>query len=194
MPRARRTRATQIREAQRADERTFAYFARFRTALTARFGNDPLLSMLEWTEQEAQALVHAHADGPGEHVIYQTGKWISTDGRELKPWAPRAPTSLTRLRLSAVSEPMLREKLRAYRAQPAKAADSLAGVKVGYFGKPFDRLVAEITVIGMSLFGLSAIVLDPDGAGARRRGLPPTRAPSARPQRASSASPSRAEA
>ena len=153
-------RTIQIREAQRADERTFAYFARFRTALTARFGNDPLLSMLEWSEQEAQALVHAHADGPGELVIFQTGKWISTDGRELKPWAPHAPTSMTRFRLSAVSEPMLREKFRAYRAQPAKAADSLAGVKVGYFGKPFDRLVAQITVIGMASFGLSAMVLD----------------------------------
>ena len=56
---------------------------------------------------------------------------------------------LTRFRLSAVSESMLREKFRAYRAQPAKAADSLAKVKVGYFGKPFDRLIAEVTVIGM---------------------------------------------
>jgi hypothetical protein len=153
-------RTIQIREAQRADERTFAYFARFRTALTARFGNDPLLSMLEWSEQEAQALVHAQANGPGEHVIYQTGKWIYTDGRELKPWAPQAPTSLTRFRLSAVSEPMLREKLRAYRAQSAKAADSLAGVKVGYFGKPFDRLLAEVTVVGMTSFGISVIAFD----------------------------------
>jgi len=55
---------------------------------------------------------------------------------------------------------MLREKIRAYRAQPAKAADQLGTVKVGYFGKPFDRLVAEITVIGTSSFGLSAMVLD----------------------------------
>ena len=34
--------------------------------------------------------MHATPDGPAEHVIYQTGNWISTDGRELKPWAPNA--------------------------------------------------------------------------------------------------------
>ena len=91
----------------------------------------------------------------------QTGNWIGTDGRELKPWAPNALPALTRFRLSAVSESMLREKFRAYRAQPAKAADSFAKIKVGYFGTPFDRLIAEVTVIGMGAsFSMSAIAFD----------------------------------
>ena len=154
------TRAIQIREAQRTDERTFAYFGKFRTALTARFGADPLLSMLAFDEQEGQALVHKTPEGPAEHVIFQTGKWISTDGRQLKPWAPGASPAVARFRLSAVGEPFLRDKFRAYRAQPAKAADHLGAVKVGYFGNPFDRLIAEIQVLGMTTGGLSVIAFD----------------------------------
>jgi hypothetical protein len=150
-----------VREAQRADERTFAYFARFRAALIQRFGADPLLTKLKWSEQEGEALVHKAPDAPAQHVIWQAGNWISTDGRELKPWAPGADPATARFRLSQVSEAMLRERFKAYRAQPAKAADHLGDVTVGYFGKPFDRLLAEVTVVGMSgSFGMSAIAFD----------------------------------
>lgn len=154
------TRAIQIREAQRTDERTFAYFAQFRTALAARFGADPLLSMLAFDEQEGHALVHKSPDAPAEHVIYQAGKWIGTDGRQLKPWAPGADPAVAHFRLSAVSEPMLREKFRAYRTQPGKATDHLGMVTVGYFGTPFNRLMAEVTVASMTTFGLSVWAFD----------------------------------
>jgi len=153
-------RSIQIREAQRTDGRTFAYFGQFRAALTARFGPDPVLTMLVFDEQEGQALVHKTPDGPAEHVIYQTGKWISTDARELKPWAPGASPAVARFRLSAVSEPFLREKFRAHRAQPANATDHLGAVKIGYFGNPFNRLMVEIQVASMTTFGMSVIAFD----------------------------------
>lgn len=154
------TRAIQIREAQRTDERTFAYFAQFRAALAARFGTDPLLSMLVLSEQEGQALVHAAPGAPAEHVIFQTGQWIATDGRQLKPWAPGASSDLARFHLSAVREALLRDKFRAHRAQPRKAADHLGEIKVGYFGTPFNRQIVEVTVASMSPFGLSVIAFD----------------------------------
>jgi hypothetical protein len=156
------TRTIQVREAQRTDERTFAYYGQFRAALVARFGADPLLSMLKFDEQEGQALVHATADGPAEHVIFQTGKWISADGRELKPWAPGADPSAARFRLSAVREAMLRDKFKAYRTQPAKAADNLGPVTVGYFGNPFNRMVLEIGVASMApgAFRMSVVAYD----------------------------------
>lgn len=49
----------------------------------------PLLSMLAFSENEGEALVHAGPDAPAEHVIFKDGKWIGTDGRQLKPWVPR---------------------------------------------------------------------------------------------------------
>src|SRR4030095_3020681 len=156
------TRTIQIREAQRTDDRTFAYFAQFKAALIARFGADPVLSMLKFDEQEGQALVHASPTGPAEHVIFQTGKWISTDGRQLKAWAPDAEPSVARFRLSAVREAWLRDKFKAHRAQAAKAADYLSPVTIGYFGNPFNRMMVEIGVVSMatSAFKMSVIAFD----------------------------------
>ena len=153
-------RAIQIREAQRTDDRTFAYFAQFRTALTQRFGADPVLSMLGFSESEGEALVHASADGPPEHVIFQGGRWIGTDGRQLKPWAPDADPAVARFRLSAVREALLREKFRAHRARPGQATDHLGRVTVGYFGAPFNRVLAEVVVGSMTTFGLSVLAFD----------------------------------
>lgn len=156
------TRAIQIREAQRTDERTFAYLAQFKAALVARFGADPLLSMLKFDEQEGQALVHATPAGPAEHVIFQTGKWISTDGRQFKPWAPDADPSIARFRLSAVREASLRDKFKAHRAKAANAADHMGAVTIGYFGNPFNRTIVEIGVVSMasSAFRMSVIAFD----------------------------------
>ena len=156
------TRTIQIREAQRTDERTFAYYGQFRGALIARFGADPLLSMFKFDEQEGQALVHTTPGGPPEHVIYQTGKWISTDGRQLKPWAPDADPAVARFPLSAIREAALREKFRAHRAQAAKAADHLGAVTIGYFGNPFNRMIVEIGVVSMATaeFKMSVIAFD----------------------------------
>jgi len=162
------TRSVQIREAQRTDERTFAYYGQFRAALVARFGADPLLSMLEFDEQEGQALVHATPGGPAEHVIFQTGKWISTDGRQLKPWAADADPAVARFRLSSVREAMLREKFKAYRAQPGKAADDMGPVTIGYFGNPFDRMIVEIGVVSMAPGAFKMAVIAFDAATGRQ--------------------------
>jgi len=154
------TRAIQIREAQRADERTLAYLARFRAALIEKFGVDPWLSMLTWTENEGSALVHASPTAPATHVIWQEGKWINNDGRQLKPWAPGADPAVSRFRLSAVTEKFLRERFRAHRAQPSRATDFLMSTSVGYFGRPFDRVILEIQVGSMTGFGLSTLAFD----------------------------------
>ena len=153
-------RAIQIREAQKSDERTIAYLGRFRTALTQKFGGDPLLSMLVIGENEVTALVHAAAAAPAQFVIFQEGKWLDTDGRELKAWAPNADPAVARFRLSRVSDAFLRERFRAHRAQVNRATDALTGIKVGYFGKPFDRLILEYQALSMSRFGFSAQTFD----------------------------------
>ncbi|MFO1311262.1 MAG: hypothetical protein U1F41_04265 [Burkholderiales bacterium] len=156
------TRTIQIREAQRTDDRTFAYFGQFKAALVARFGGDPLLSMLKFDEQEGQALVYATPASPPEHVIFQTGKWIPTDGRQFKPWAPDADPAVARFRLSAVRDASLRDKFRAHRAKAANAADHMGPVTIGYFGNPFNRLMVEIGVVSMSspTFRMSVIAFD----------------------------------
>ena len=153
-------RAIQISEARKTDERTLAYFGKFRAALTEKFGSDPLLSMLVFSESEGTALVHAKPAGPAQFVIFQEGKWLGTDGRELKPWAPNADPAVAQFPLSRVTDTFVRERFRAHRAQATRAADHLGPVKVGYFGKPFDRLVLEYQVLGMTSFGLSAATFD----------------------------------
>ncbi|MDH4180987.1 MAG: hypothetical protein OEV46_03180 [Betaproteobacteria bacterium] len=153
-------RAIQAREARRTDERTLAYFEKFRAALTAKAGADPLLSMLVFDEQEAQALVHASRDAGAEHVIYRQGAWIGTDGRQLRPWAPEAGAAVARFPLSAVQPSFVRERMNAHRADPQKATDFLGPVRVGYFGAPVNKLLLEIQVGSMSALGLSAVQFD----------------------------------
>jgi hypothetical protein len=153
-------RALQVREAQKTDERTLAYFARFRSALVERFGADPLLTALVFSENEASALVHASAAAPAQFVIFQEDKWIGTDGRELKAWAPNADPSVARFRLSRVTEAFIRERFRAHRAVAARASDHLSPVRVGYFGKPFDRMIMEVQVLSLSKFGMSTAAYD----------------------------------
>ncbi len=154
------TRALQIREAQRSDERLFTYYGRFKTALTARFGADPLLSKLQVSEVEAQALVHPRRDAPAEHVIWQEGKWISTANRQLRPWVSATEAQAHLFPLSAAAEKLWREKFRAHREKPQQAADHLGEVTVGYFGAPFDRLAVEVQVGSMSTGALDAFVFD----------------------------------
>jgi len=154
------TRAIQIREAQRTDERLFAYYARFKVALIARFGADPLLSKLQASEVEAQALVHATRDAPAEHVIWQDGKWISNANRQLRPWVSASAAQAHLFALSMAGEKLWREKFRAYRQTPQQAADHLGDVTVGYYGAPFDRLAVEVQVGSMSTGALDAFAFD----------------------------------
>lgn len=154
------TRAVQIREAQRSDERLFAYYGRFKAALIARYGADPLLSKLQVSEAEAQALVHARRDAPAEHVIWQAGKWISTANRQLRPWVSATEAQAHLFPLSAAGEKLWREKFRAHREKPQQAADHLGEVTAGYFGPPFDRLAVEVQVGSMTTGTLDAFVFD----------------------------------
>lgn len=153
-------RAIRAREAQKTDERTLAYLERFRAALIAKAGPDPLLSALVFDEQEGQALVHASPSAAAEHLIWQQGAWIPSDGRQLRPWAPEADPARARFRLSAVTQAFIRERMRAHRAQSSQAADHLGGFRVGYFGKPFERLIVEMQVASMATFGLSSVQFD----------------------------------
>ena len=152
--------AIQAREAQKTDERTLAYLARFRSALTERFGADPLLSALVFSENEGTALVHADSAAPAQFVIFQEGKWIGTDGRDLKPWAPNADPAISRFRLSRVTDAFIRERFRAHRAVAARASDHLSPIRVGYFGKPFDRMIMEVQVLSLTKFGMSSVAYD----------------------------------
>ena len=152
--------AIQALEARKTDERTLAYLARFRAALNERHGADPLLSALVFSENEGTALVHAGAGAPAQFVIFQAGKWIGTDGRELKPWVPNADPVVGRFRLSQVTDAFIRERFRAHRAVAARASDHLSPVRVGYFGKPFDRLIVEIQVTSLTRSGLSSVAYD----------------------------------
>jgi len=154
------TRAIQIREAQRSDERLFAYYARFKSALIARYGADPLLSKLQVSEVEGQALVHTRRDAPAEHVIWQEGKWISTANRQLRPWVSATVAQQHLFALSAAGERLWREKFRAHREKPQQAADHLGDVTVGYFGAPFDRLAVEVQVGSMATATIDAFVFD----------------------------------
>ena len=79
----------QVSEARRTDERFLAYISRFKAALVAREGGDPLLLMFECSENEGQALVVRGPGAPPDHLIWQEGKWITTEGRQLRPWAVR---------------------------------------------------------------------------------------------------------
>ena len=153
-------RAIQVREAQRTDERTLAYLGRFRAALVERFGADPLLSALVFSESEGTALVHASGGAPAQFVIFQEGKWIDTDGRQLKAWAPDADPAISRFRLARVTDAFIRDRFRAHRAVAARASDHLSPVRVGYFGKPFDRMIVEIQVLSLTKFGMSSVAYD----------------------------------
>jgi hypothetical protein len=153
-------RAIQAREARHADERTLAYLERFRSALIARAGADPLLSTLVVDEQEGQALVHASRDAPAEHVIYQQGAWISTDGRQLRPWASAADPAVARFPLSAVKTAFVRDRMNAHRTEPKRATDFLGPLRVGYVGRPVDLLLLEMQVASMTTLGFTAVRFD----------------------------------
>jgi hypothetical protein len=154
------TRAILIREAQRSDERLFAYYGRFKAELIARYGGDPLLSKLQVSEVEAQALVHPTRGAAAEHVIWQEGKWISTANRQLRPWVSAADAQAHLFALSAVGEKRWRDKFRGHREKPQQAADHLGDLTVGYFGAPFNRLAVEVRVGSLSTGTIDTFVFD----------------------------------
>lgn len=123
--------AIQAREARNADTRTLAALERFRAALVARFGADPMLTMLAWSETEGSALV-LKAGGATEYVIRQGDEWKSTANRKLEPWAPPAVAAANAFRLSSVKTAPIRAWLDAWRKAPGQSADFVTGYSVGY--------------------------------------------------------------
>ena len=153
-------RRIQETEARRADERTLAYLTTFKAALVARFGADPKLLMLVVSEVEGTALVVTGAGAP-EFVIWQQGKWLGTDGRQLKPWAPAAVATANAFPLSKVRDSALRGAMQAWRRAPEHATDFLGDISVGY--DPRARMVVARHMTGsMSTGGLGQFVYDPE--------------------------------
>lgn len=123
--------AIQAREARNADTRTLAALERFRAALVARFGADPMLTMLAWSETEGSALV-LKPGGATEFVIRQGDEWKSTANRKLDPWAPPAVAAANAFKLSSVKAAPIRAWLDAWRRAPGQSTDFVTGYAVGY--------------------------------------------------------------
>lgn len=150
----------QVSEAKRTDERFLAYLTRFKAALTAREGGDPLLLMFECSEVEGEALVVRAPGAPAEFVLWQEGKWISNEGRQLRPWAAPEIAAANAFRLSQVREAVVRETLRAYRTRPGKASDSIGDLAVG-FDPDAGALVARLEVSSLTSYAISSFTFDP---------------------------------
>ena len=156
-------REIQRQEALRAQVRVFDGYARFRTALIARFGSDPWLSALRTREGESEALVHADAGAEAVHVIWRDGSWLDAPShRRLEPWGRRLPAEARRFRLSSVDVALWQRKLAERRAAPAHAADFVREVTVAWFGAPFDTIAIDIGLAGV-VFSLESIVFDLEG-------------------------------
>ena len=145
--------AIQAREARNADARTLAALERFRQALVKRYGGDPSLTMLEFGETEGEALV-VRPGGPSEHVIWQGERWISTEGRQLKPWASPAIAATHAFALSSVKAEPIRAWLDAWRKAPGQATDFVTGYAIGY-DPARSRIAVRATVGSMTTGRLS---------------------------------------
>jgi len=151
--------AIQASEARKADARTLAALDAFRAALVARFGADPSLTMLRWSESEGSALVRTPGGG-SEYVIRQGGAWIGTANRKLEPWAPPAVAASNAFRLSSVTSAPIRAWLDAWRKSPGHATDFITDYEVGY-DPAAARILVRARVGSMTTFGLSQQAFDP---------------------------------
>lgn len=151
--------AIQASEARKADARTLAALEAFRHALIARFGADPTLTMLRWSESEGSALVQT-SGGATEYVIRQGDAWVSTANRKLVPWAPPAVATANAFRLSSVKSAPIRAWLDAWRKAPGQATDFITDYEAGYEPSA-ARLVVRARVGSMTTFGLAQHAFDP---------------------------------
>lgn len=155
--------AIQAREARNADARTLAALERYRQALVARFGADPSLTMLQWSESEGAALV-VRAGGAPEFVIRQGDAWKSTDGRQLRPWASPAVAAANAFPLSSVKPAAVRAWLDAWRKSPGHATDFVTDYQMGY-DPAAGRVVIRATMGSMTTGRLSEQRFDPATGG-----------------------------
>ena len=135
--------AIQAREARNADQRTLASLERFRAALAGRFGPDPMLTMLDVSENEGEALVLRAGGAAVEHVIRQGERWIATENRQLRPWASPVVAAANAFPLSSVRTAAIRAWLDGWRKVPAQSTDFVAGYQSG-FDPALGRVVVRV--------------------------------------------------
>lgn len=152
--------AIQAREARNADARTLAALERFRDALVARFGADPLLTMIEWSETEGAALVLRAGVSTPEFVIRQGDAWKSTENRQLRPWASPALAAAHAFPLSSVRAPPIRAWIDAWRKAPGHATDFVTQYAMGH-DPAAGRVVIRAVVGSMATGKLGQQAFDP---------------------------------
>jgi hypothetical protein len=149
----------QAREARNADARTLAALERFRQALIAKVGGDPMLAMLEFGESEAAALI-VRPGGARELLIRQGDRWIGTENRKLEPWAGAAVATANAFALSSVRATSFQAWIDRWRTIPGQATDFIMKFEMGY-----DPAVAKVVIkarVGSLTTGkIAAIAFDP---------------------------------
>jgi len=175
--------AIQAREARNADARTLAALERFRQALAARFGGDPMLTMLEASESEQTALVLASHGSAPAFVIWRGDRWIGTENRRLEPWAKADVAAANAFPLSSVRAASFRAWQDAWRKSPGKATDFVTGYAMG-FDPAAGRVVVRATVGSMTTGRLGRHAFDPaTGRAATIVAAAPPPPPKAAPKR-----------
>lgn len=152
--------AIQAREARNADQRTLAALERFRQALVARFGGDPMLAMIEWGESEGAALVRKSPAAPPEFVIWRGEGWIGTEHRKLVPWAKPDVAAANAFPLSSVRPAPIRAWQDAWRRSPGQATDFFMKYAAGY-DPAAGRVVVRATVGSMTTGRMTEQSFDP---------------------------------
>lgn len=142
--------AIQASEARKADARTLAALERYRAALVARFGPDPSLALLRWSESEGSAVV-VKPGGATEFVIRQGDEWKSTANRKPELWTPPAVAAANAFKLSSVKPAAVRAWIDAWRKQPGQATDFVTDYAMAY--DPAAGKVVVRTLIGSMTTG-----------------------------------------
>ena len=97
-----------------------------------RYPGDPRLTMLEFGESEATALVLTSPASPPEFVIWRGDRWIGTENRKLEPWARPDVAAANAFPLSSVRAPPFRAWQDAWRRVPGQATDFFMKYAMGY--------------------------------------------------------------
>ena len=175
--------AIQAREARNADTRTLAALERFRQALAVRYPGDPRLTMLEFGESEATALVLTSPASPPEFVIWRGDRWIGTENRKLEPWARPDVAAANAFPLSSLRAPPFRAWQDAWRRHPGQATDFFMKYAIGY-DPAAGRVVVRATVGSMTTGRIAEQRFDPSsGAPVALAAAAPPPAPKAAPRR-----------
>lgn len=156
--------AIQASEARNADTRTLAALESFRAALIARFGADPSLAMLRWSETEGSALV-VKPGGGLEFVIRQGDAWKSTDARKPDLRAPPSVAEAHAFKLSSVKAAPIRAWVDAWRNAPGQATDFVSDYAMSY-DPAAGRVVVRAVVGSMTSGKLSQPAFDPGNGSA----------------------------